>query len=469
MDWTEKYRPKTLSDIIISGKTKGEFEKLKKWAYSWNAGEPEKKSVIIHGPPGIGKTTTALALANDFGWEVIELNASDLRNKDIIESIVFRGAVYETFNDYGEFLKTKEGRRKLIILDEADNIFGMEDKGGLQAIVSVIKNAMQPIILIANDFYYLTRRSPQLRYLCLEIKFFGIYKEGIKAKLIEICEKERIRITPEAFELLVERANGDLRSAINDLQALCQGRKEILLEDVLIMEKVLGKRDALQTPFEVLSKILKHRHLEDVKKIPEIVDKNPEEFILWIGENLPLYYRIPEDLKNAYYYLSRADVFLGRVSRRQYYKLWSYANDLMNIGVCFAKKNELTSGFVKFQSPTWLREMGRTKFSREMQNTISRKIGSFVHCSVAYTKKEFLPYFKQMFANEEFAIEMIQKFNFEEDEVSFLIGEKTDSKRVEHLLKSVYIAREKEDLPKVEEFDGEEVEKTANQRNLTEF
>lgn len=469
MDWTEKYRPKTLNEVIISGKTKGEFEKLKNWAYSWNVGKPEKKAVIIHGPPGIGKTTTALALANDFGWETIELNASDLRNKDVIESIVFRGAVYETFSVHGEFLKAKEGKRKLIILDEADNIFGNEDKGGLQAIVETIKNAMQPIILIANDYYYLTKRSPQLKFLCLEIKFFHVYENGIKIKLKEICEKEGIAITPEAFELLVERAGGDLRSAINDLQALCQGKKEILLEDVIIMEQVLGKRDALQTPFEVLSKILKHRTLKDLREIPFVVDRSPDDFILWIDENLPLYYKIAEELNLGYYYLGRADVFLGRVSKRQYYGLWSYANDLMNIGVCFAKKKPLIKDFQKFQSPSWIREMGKTKFSREKQKSISKKIGSFIHCSINYTKKEILPSFKQLFVNEQFAIEMVQKFEFEEDEIAFLIGEKSDSKRVMHLLKSVSIAKEKEEMPKIEEFKEEEEEKSANQRDLTDF
>lgn len=469
MDWTEKYRPKTLSEIIISRKTKGEFEKLKKWAYDWNAGKPEKKAVIIHGPAGVGKTTTALALANDFGWETIELNASDLRNKDVIESIVFRGAVYETFNDKGEFLRAKEGKRKLIVLDEADNIFGDEDKGGLQAIVETIKNAMQPIILIANDFYYLTKISPQLKFLCLEIKFFGVSENGIKIKLKEICEKEGIAITPEAFGLLVERAGGDLRSAINDLQALCQGKKEILLEDVIIMEQVLGKRDAIQTPFEVLSKILKHRNLKDVREIPFIVDRSPDDFILWIDENLPLYYKMPEDLNLGYYYLGRADVFLGRVSRRGYYGLWSYANDLMNIGVCFAKNKPLTKDFQRFQSPSWIREMRKTKFSREKQKSISKKIGNFVHCSINYTKKEILPSFKMLFANEQFAVEMIQKFGFEEDEIAFLLEEKVDSKKVEHLLKSVSIVKEKEEMPKIEEFKEGEEEKFANQRNLTDF
>ena len=74
--WAEKYRPKNLSEIIGNTKT---ITELKNWATSWG-GKMTKKGIILSGPPGCGKTSAAIALANDMNWEIIELNASDARS-----------------------------------------------------------------------------------------------------------------------------------------------------------------------------------------------------------------------------------------------------------------------------------------------------------------------------------------------------------------------------------------------------
>ena len=86
--WAEKYRPKSLSDII--GNTKV-INDLKSWAGSWGE-KMVKRGVILSGPPGCGKTSAAIALANDMGWEVIELNASDARSGAVIEGSTNKGS-----------------------------------------------------------------------------------------------------------------------------------------------------------------------------------------------------------------------------------------------------------------------------------------------------------------------------------------------------------------------------------------
>jgi len=86
MDWTEKYRPQSLDDVIGNP---GAVSTLKMWAESWNNGIPEKRAVVLIGTPGIGKTTSAEALARDMGWSIIEMNASDQRNADAIEDVAF--------------------------------------------------------------------------------------------------------------------------------------------------------------------------------------------------------------------------------------------------------------------------------------------------------------------------------------------------------------------------------------------
>ena len=113
-DWTEKYRPKSLSDLLGNSKA---ITQLAAWANQWDIGTPpKKKAVILVGDPGIGKTSSALALASDMGWVPVEMNASDMRNSASVKNIATRGAIYDTFTSEGDYFSSKEGMRKLIIM-----------------------------------------------------------------------------------------------------------------------------------------------------------------------------------------------------------------------------------------------------------------------------------------------------------------------------------------------------------------
>src|SRR2546429_8792115 len=126
--WAEDYRPKSLRDVVGNPTAVAELEK---WALSWQKGVPDRRAVILAGPPGTGKTSAAIALANDMGWTVVEMNASDRRNAEAVRQIALRGATAQTFSDSGEFLTAAAGGRKLVLLDEADNLIGRQDTGGI--------------------------------------------------------------------------------------------------------------------------------------------------------------------------------------------------------------------------------------------------------------------------------------------------------------------------------------------------
>ena len=122
--WAEKYRPQSLKEIVGNKKA---VQDLRTWAEEWLSGIPEKRAVILHGSAGIGKTSSAHALARDLGWEVIELNASDQRTAGVIEKIAGSAASMNTFF----------GGKRLIILDEADNIHGSADRGGMLSLIHI--------------------------------------------------------------------------------------------------------------------------------------------------------------------------------------------------------------------------------------------------------------------------------------------------------------------------------------------
>jgi replication factor C large subunit len=138
MDWTEKYRPSHLAEIIGNGPA---VRQILEWAQSWKRGT---KPLLIYGKPGIGKTSAAYALAHDMLWETLELNASDQRTKAVIDRVAGAGSTSGSLTG---------AHRRLIVLDEADNLQGTSDKGGAKAILDIIRDARQPVVLIANDLY----------------------------------------------------------------------------------------------------------------------------------------------------------------------------------------------------------------------------------------------------------------------------------------------------------------------------
>jgi replication factor C large subunit len=470
-DWTEKYRPKTLDEVV--GNERAIIE-LRKWANEWNSGKSQKKAVILSGKPGTGKTSSALALANDFGWTAIELNTSDARNATKIKNVATSGATNETFSDDGSFISSQQGGRKLIILDEADNLYerienstnadnDLSDKGGKKAIVDTIKITNQPIILIVNDYYGLTKGGGEaLKQLCKLIRFYDPYSSHIFNLLKKICLKEGIAIDQKVLKSIADRCKGDIRSAVNDLQSLCLDRKTV---DVKSLE-VLGYRDREKDIFNALREIFKTKNIQAIRESLSHLDADPQLVLLWINENLPKEYIDFNDLANGYDAISKADVFLGRTRKKQNYSLWSYACDIMNGGVAIAKTHTYPNDSYSF--PSWLRERKDIKSTKDVKDAILDKISISTHNSNKKSKDEFLNYFTNMFRNDTyFAIKMKNKLNLTEAEIKYLLGKDHEGK-----LKNILNYSEKIESKPIKEISKEESEEKKEavmQQSLLDF
>lgn len=354
-DWVEKYRPKSLKDIAGNNSA---LRELANWAVNWKTGD---KPVLLYGKPGTGKTSAALALASDMHWEIIELNASDSRTKATIDRIA--GSAATTMSLYGS-------SRKLIVFDEADNLHGNADRGGARAILDIINSTRQPIILIANDIYGVPK---ELKNACIPIQFRSLQARSILPRLQFICSSEGIKCDIGSLETISGEASGDMRSAVNMLQAASGG------EDVGGGDVATSSKDERSTIFDLVAAVFKG---SDDKRLMRLSFENPdtpETTEQWIEDNLSGL-KNPADVALAYEYVSKADEFLGLTYRRQYYTLWRYAGALMLMGTSIAADGAGLSG--RLSSPDRWGKMYRAKRKKNLRNNIFR------HFSVKYNIPE---------------------------------------------------------------------------------
>lgn len=394
MLWTKKYSPKSIEDVVGHNKEKTQ---IVNWIKLWKEGKPQKPLLLV-GPAGVGKTTLAHLIGDQFG-ECVELNASDKRSQDIIQATIGESSATQSFfsNDH-----------KLIILDEVDGIHGTNDRGGVAAINKIIQTSKHPLVLIANDFY--SKRLTNIKTKCEVIKFKKVRSNSINKLLKEIAKKEGIKINPAAVNEIAKRSQGDLRSALNTIQALSDKNKVLELSDV----ESLSKKDERSNIFDAVGVTLNSQnpvHVKDALRVEE----DPTLVMEYIAENVPRRYKKKEDLKKAYENLAKADLYFGRAQHSRNYGYWKYASDFMGVGVSNSKK-EKYKGFSPIKTPTIFTKMGKARGKRNLRDAIAEKMSKKMHISNSVAISMF-PYLEIMFENDELAWEISDFLSLEENEI----------------------------------------------------
>ncbi len=437
MIWTKKYRPKTIADVVGNKK---EIGQIQKWVEQWKNGKAQKPLLLV-GPAGIGQTTLAHLIADQFG-ECVELNASDKRSKDII------------LNTVGESSTTKSffsDNHKVIILDEVDGIHGTNDKGGVAAIGQIIKNTKHPLILIANDFY--SKRLTTIKTKCEVIKMKKVHTNTVNRILKEIANEEGIKANPAALKELAKRANGDMRSALNTFQALANENEVLELSDI---EKI-SKKDERSTIFDAVGITLNSETPSKVKTALH-VEEDPTLVMEYIAENIPRRYKKKNDLKKAYENIAKADLYFGRAQRSRNYGYWKYATDFMGVGVSSSKESKY-KGFSKIVTPTIFSKMSKNRGKRNLRDEIAKKMSDKMHISNSVAISMF-PYLEIMFKNNELAWEISDFLGLEKDEIKRFRSRAIPKKVIAKMEKQKAQMREEEKKKRNEELANKIIEKT---------
>ncbi|MCL6500785.1 MAG: replication factor C large subunit [Candidatus Pacearchaeota archaeon] len=368
--WPEKYRPRKLREVV------GHLEAKKKifdFFNNFSKHNQNKKALMLYGPAGVGKTAIVYALAYDYGYEIIELNASVLRNKQNVQEIV------------GQALKQKSffSKGKIILIDEVDGLTSDRDRGGIQELLRLISDTRWPIVLVANDAWQAKLRPLRAKTHLVELK--ALSKESVFFLLQQIAKKERLDISEEALWALASLSRGDARAAITDLQSLAAICKKINKEDV----GTLCTREKDENIFNALRQVFKTKNYT-LGAFDNVQNIDIDEVFLWLDENLPMEYHGTE-LAKAYDALSKADVFRGRIRRWQHWRFLVYITALLTEGVAHSKKHT-RQGFTSYKPPSRMLKIWMAKQKLARRRELADKLAKVTHASKkrAYQELPFL-------------------------------------------------------------------------------
>ena len=376
--WTSRYQPKSTKELA-------DQEQAVKSISEFISGyrHKNKKAAIIYGPVGCGKTVSVYAAANEQGLEIVEVNASDFRNKEQINSIV--GAASQQMSLFS--------KGKVILIDEVDGLSGTKDRGGISALVKLMESTAFPVVCTATDPF--DKKFSTLRKKSTMIEFSELEHKDIFEALKGICAKESIDHSDEDLKTLARRAGGDLRAAINDLQILAGENRKLDKEE---MDK-LSQREHTDTILNAVMKVLKTTDPRIAIESFNSIEEDFDEVMLWMDENMPKEYEKPEDLARAYDYISRADVMRRRIRRWQHWRFLVYINAYLSAGIAVSK-DEKYKKFIKYGPTKRLLKIWMANRKYQKRKAIAEKIAEKTHSSAARVLHDTLPYLQAIFRKD---------------------------------------------------------------------
>ncbi len=299
MMWSEKYRPQSIADMVGNEEARTAFVE---WFAKWKKGT---KPLLLVGPPGIGKTTLANLASKQFGYDMIGLNASDIRNKQRIQEML--SPVLGNLSIFG---------KQMIFVDEVDGIHGRSDFGGVEGLIKILKEPTVPIILAANS-----ETSDKMKGIKKVVK--TIHLKPLPPRLLQlylqkILKNENAKLGLGSIIKIIINSRGDLRSMINSSQALVTGFEPSTERSF----ERLNVEDGINAFFKANSK-------DEARIVLYSLRIDPREKINAFYSSVITSNISQIEMEKMLQVLSEADLLYGRIMKTQEWRLLRYLDNIL--------------------------------------------------------------------------------------------------------------------------------------------
>ena len=348
------------------------------WFQKWRKGT---KPLLIVGPPGTGKTTLANLASRDFGYDMIGLNASDVRNKKNIQEILEPILGNQTV--LGE---------PMIFIDEVDGIHGRSDYGGVEALINILKEATIPIILAAN--YDKSDKMKKIKKAVTTIYTRPLSPRLLRLYLNMILEKESVKINPGNLIKLISESNGDIRSLINSAQALVTGFEPL-------MEKSFESLDVE----DGINAFYKAKSINEARVVLYSMRIDPREKINAFYSSIISSGASNLELDASLQIISDADILFGRIMKTQEWRLLRYLDAiLLNL---YKKDSVVRYSRYNLSWPV----LNRIRWDGSKLKSIASNLSKKLHISSSTFATFYLPYILFCMKNDSLELEFDEAYS----------------------------------------------------------